>query len=336
MGVAAGGPAAQNRIMELGKLEQRLVQAWPKNATIATTAQLADAGVGARSLSSALNHGLVFRLRKGAYVQAGDWRGAKPWDRDKLRLFAHMVTVRSDSIYSHSSAARLHGLFVWNCGSAVHVCVQSAVSGTSGAKDVVGHREQVAANESQTMLLRHGWQVLATTLERTVVDCARRGGFAEAAIIGDHALRKGASVEVMWAMVDAVPGRRGVRRAHRVLRALDGRSESPGETRTRLIIAEMNIAQPDLQVELVVAGHTYRPDFVWKEQKLIVEFDGDYKYFAYRPTAEVLLNERKREKRLMEAGWNFVRLEWDDLGNPAEVKRRILTAFHSYRPASAA
>lgn len=101
------------------------------------------------------------------------------------------------------------------------------------------------------------------------------------------------------------------------------------ETRARLIIAEMDIAQPDLQVDLVVAGHNYRPDFVWKEQKLIVEFDGDVKYFAYQPTAEVLLNERKREKRLMEAGWSFVRLDWGDLGNPEEVKRRIRAALNA-------
>ncbi|MDO5751941.1 hypothetical protein [Arthrobacter sp.] len=194
----------------------------------------------------------------------------------------------------------------------------------------------MSVNDRQTLILRDGWQVLATTLERTVVDCARGEGFAAAVVIGDHAVRNGASMDTMWAMVNAAPGRRGVRKARRVLRALDGRSESPGETRTRLIIAEMNIAQPDLQVGLVVAGYTYRPDFLWKEQKLIVEFDGDSKYFLYRPTPEVLLAERKREKRLMEAGWSFVRLEWHHLANPAEVKRRILTAFHTCQSAIAA
>ncbi|MDO5751940.1 hypothetical protein [Arthrobacter sp.] len=40
--------------MERVKLEQRLTQAWPKNMTISTTAQLADAGLGARSLALAL------------------------------------------------------------------------------------------------------------------------------------------------------------------------------------------------------------------------------------------------------------------------------------------
>ena len=315
--------------MEFRKRQEQLTQAWPNNSMIATTAQLAEADFGPRALASALDLRLVFRLRKGAYVQAEQWRGAKPWNRDKLRLLAHMMSTRGEPVYSYASAARLHGLFVWNCDAVVHVSVPTAASGTSGAGDVRAHREKVAAAERQVVEPRQGLQVLATTLERTVVDCARRYGFAEAVVIGDHALRTGASLETMWSMVNAVPGRRGVRKARRVLRALDGKSESPGETRVRLIIAQMNIAQPDLQVELMVAGYNYRPDFVWTQQKVIVEVDGHDKYFAYRPTAEVLLDERKREKRLIEAGWSFVRLDWDDLGNPEEVQRRIHNAFNA-------
>ncbi|WP_186760502.1 type IV toxin-antitoxin system AbiEi family antitoxin domain-containing protein [Arthrobacter alpinus] len=315
---------------------QRLAQAWPAGAPLATTAQLMDAGLGDRTIASALKHGHVFRLRKGAYVQAQTWRALKPWEQDRLRLLAHLVTVRGTPTYSHFSAARLHGLFIWRCGPQVHVSARSSASGTSTPTDVVGHHEALAVGDVRSMRLRNGQLVHVTTLERTVVDCARIGGFAEAVIIGDHALRKGARSEVMWAMVNDMVGRRGVRKARRVLRALDGRSESPGESRTRLIIAGMDIPQPELQVELLVEGRVYRPDFVWTEQRLIVEFDGDYKYFDFKPTAEVILAERKREKRLMEAGWRFVRLEWKDLSNPEEVRRRILAVFSAQRGSLAA
>ncbi|PYI69619.1 hypothetical protein CVV68_00450 [Arthrobacter livingstonensis] len=316
--------------------KERFAQAWPANTPVATTAQLVGAGLADRVIAAALKHGIVYRLRRGAYVQAEHWRGLKPWDQDKLRLLAHLVTVRGTPTYSHFSAARLHGLFVWHCGPGVHLTAASSVSGTSNPKDVMGHREDLAACDVQSLSLRNGRSVQVTTMEWTVVACARTGGFAEAVIIGDHALYKGARIEVMRGMVDAMPGRRGVRRARGVLRALDGRSESPGETRTRLIIAEMDIPQPELQVKLTAGGRVYRPDFVWEEQKLIVEFDGDYKYFVYRPTAEVILEERKREKRLMEDGWRFVRLEWRDLSNPEDVKRRIQAAFHAPRFAFAA
>ena len=317
-------------------LLERIGRAWPAGTAVATTAQLAGAGISDRVLAAALKRGCIYRLRRGAYVRAESWQAQKPWDRDKLRLFAHILTARGNPRYSYFSAARLHGLFIWNCGPQVHVTAFSPASGTGTARDVVHHHEELPAGDVCAMRLRHGRDVAVTTLERTVVDCARTARFAEAVIIGDHALRRGARTDVLWAMVRASTGRRGVRRAQRVLRALDGRSESPGESRTRLIIAGMDIPQPELQLELRVEGHLYRPDFAWREQMVIVEFDGDTKYFAFKPTRQVILEERKREKRLMEAGWRFVRLEWEDLANPEEVKRRIRAALGTTRAPAAA
>ncbi|WP_162182029.1 hypothetical protein [Arthrobacter sp. PAMC 25486] len=261
--------------------------------------------------------------------RAALWRQSKPWEREKLRLYAHVLTVPGEPVYSHFSAARLHGLFIWNCSALVHITAPAPASGASSAKDVKSHHDVLDDAELEPLTLQNGSNVLATTLERTVVDCARVGGFAEAVIIGDHALASGARLDVMWDMVNSSTGRRGVRRARRVLRSLDGHSESPGESRTRLIIATMKIDQPQLQRELLAGDKLYRPDFVWEKQRLIVEFDGDIKYFSYRRTAEVILEERKRERRLMEAGWRFVRLEWKDLAHPGEVQRRILTVYNA-------
>ena len=125
----------------------------------------------------------------------------------------------------------------------------------------------------------------------------------------------------MWAMVNSPSACRGARRARRVFRSLDGLSQSPGESRTRLLIATMKIDQSELQKDLLAKGSLYRPNFVWEKQKLFVELDGDIKYFAYRRTADVILAERKSERRLMESGWRFVRLAWKDLANPEQVKR---------------
>lgn len=322
--------------MDTPQLAQRINGAWPLQQPVATTAQLLEAGVGMAALAQALRAGLLFRLRKGAYVQAANWSSLKPWDQDKVRLYAHVLSVRSDPVYSHFSAASLHGLFVWNCGPDVHLSCTSSASGTSGAKDVVIHREALEPSDVQEVLLRNGRRVRATSLERTVLDCARCGPFAQAVVIGDHALRVGARMETLQALVGGMGGRRGVRKARRVLAALDPRSESGGETRTRLIIAGMQIDQPELQVEIWAGEKLYRPDFVWRKQKLIVEFDGDVKYFAYRRTGDVILDERKREKRLMELGWRFVRLEWKDLAHPQEVQRRIMAAYTAAALANAA
>lgn len=314
--------------MEQHSLEQRLRKSWPPLSQIATTAQLAEAGLGDRVLTTALKRRLIFRLRKGVYVQAAHWLRHKPWEQEKLRLFAHVLTVRGEPIYSYFSAARLHGLFIWNCSALVHVTTSATNSSSSGAKDVWPHHEPLAVSDVESLRLANGMHVTATTVERTVVDCARFGGFAEAVIIGDHALHKGARIEIMWNIVNTMHGRRGVRRARRVLHALDGKSESPGESRLRLIIAVLKIEQPELQKELLAGDRLYRPDFVWAKQMLIVEFDGDTKYFEYERTDQVILEERKRERRLMELGWRFVRLEWKDLAHPEDVKQRIMAAYN--------
>ncbi len=72
----------------------------------------------------------------------------------------------------------------------------------------------------------------------------------------------------------------------------------------------MPIAQPELQVTLDTYCGSYRVDFVWRGIHLILEFDGDTKYFDYpKPTAQALLEARERENTLIEQGWRFIRLK---------------------------
>ncbi|GAB3551323.1 hypothetical protein GCM10027404_20230 [Arthrobacter tumbae] len=71
----------------------------------------------------------------------------------------------------------------------------------------------------------------------------------------------------------------------------------------------------------------HRLDFAWEGIKLALEFDGRTKYFDYAPTEEVLFQERRRERALMEQGWTFIRIEWKDLFDEARLKDRILGAI---------
>jgi very-short-patch-repair endonuclease len=71
----------------------------------------------------------------------------------------------------------------------------------------------------------------------------------------------------------------------------------------------------------------HRLDFAWKAKKVALEFDGKVKYFEYKPTDEVVFQERRREKAFTEDGWHFIRVEWKDLFREEEFKNRILTAL---------
>lgn len=313
--------------MNSGVGSTKLEKLWPKNRLVLTTRQLADLGISSAALTAASRSGRVLRLRPGAFVLAQAWREMLPSNRDRVRLAAHVLTVKGIPTYSHVSAALLHGLSIWQGGPKVHVTAPFARSGSGVPADVHFHRELLSADHVEETILKSGLLARITTLERTVFDCARTLPFESAVILGDSASRNGCNMALVWEMANSMTGRRGVARSRKVLLAINGLSESPGETRTRLIIAQMPIEQPELQAELLATGFLYRPDFLWRRYKLIVEFDGDIKYFAYKSTPEALVQERKRERRLMEEGWRFVRLTWADLSEPDLVKLRILKAI---------
>lgn len=313
--------------MDKEKLLAHLNKCWPAETSVATTEQLADAGCGDRQLTRAVALTLVIRLRRGAYIRASAWNLLKPWEQSKMRLWAHIVSTPGNHIYSHFSAARLLGLSVWNCDARVHLICNAPASGEGTAPDVCFHRLPLEPAAINSRAFKDGRSVFVTSMERTVVDCARFGGFVEAVIIGDSALYKGANLELMNSMVASLAGKPGARKARRVLAALNGLAESPGETRTRLFLAAMGLPEPVLQLWITANFTHYRADFAWPAIKLILEFDGNYKYYDFRPTAAVLRDERRRENMLIEQGWRVIRIECHHLANPHDLLRRINAAM---------
>jgi very-short-patch-repair endonuclease len=320
--------------MKMEKLRELVDQRWP-GFPVASTQELTAAGLGDRLLTAAVCSGLVLRLRRGAYVQSAYWHGLKPWDQEVLLVRAHHLSTGGTSRYSHLSAARLHNLRVWNAGPLVHVTTGYANSRASAGKDVRTHRALLQERDITTFLTHDGREVLATSLQRTVLDCARILPFEQAAVIGDHALRKGASVAGMQALLNEGPEKRGSRRARHLLDALDERAESAGETRTRLLLHSLGIRSFVPQVAVPTPAGLFRADFADRGARIIIEFDGVLKYTDYRPTDEVLLAERRREIALIEEGWLVLRLQWKHLDQPAELKNRLRAMTERSRRLSA-
>ena len=119
---------------------------WP-GAPVASTRQLASAGLEERALTAAVRGGVLLRLRRGAYVRSSQWNQAKPWERDSLRIHAHYESTGGAACYSHTSAARLQSCQVWNGGPLVHVTTSYANSSTSTGPDVRTHRLPLDASE---------------------------------------------------------------------------------------------------------------------------------------------------------------------------------------------
>jgi hypothetical protein len=113
----------------------------------------------------------------------------------------------------------------------------------------------------------------------------------------------------------------------------DGRSESVGESRSRVLIKRLGLPAPDLQVEVRRSSGSLigRSDFGWRQERTLAEFDGRVTYGRLlRPgqdPSDVVFAEKLREDALRDQGFQVVRWIWSGLDRPLVVGDRLNRAF---------
>lgn len=298
----------------------------PETGVLWRTEELLDRGFSARQIRQLSQAGAVLRLRRGCYVRGSYWatlcKGAA--SRCRIEAYAHRTLTSSTGsyVFSHTTAARLHRLFLWQVDNTIHLTMPFLPSSGSHARDVKTHTRSLAADDVVEV---EGHRV--TSLERSAVDSCLILNRAQGLILMDHALRLGARREALELQCMQLCGTSGVATLRKVLALADPLSESPGETLARDFIRRVRLPAPVLQFKVRSRLGTSRLDFAWPERRVALEFDGRIKYFDYAPTAEVIFAERQREKALIELGWRFVRIEWRDLFRERELKARLIKAL---------
>jgi very-short-patch-repair endonuclease len=162
-----------------------------------------------------------------------------------------------------------------------------------------------------------------TSLERTIIDCARLLPFEQAMVIADSGLARGA--DEGWLQRLAVEGKatRGIRQVREILRLADGRAESPAETRFRLLLAEWNLPEPEMQLWIRTEGGRVRVDFGWSNRRIVIEVHGYAKYSDYGPIDRKVAEQRAREACLVAAGWRVLNVYWPELDDVAALHRKV-------------
>jgi hypothetical protein len=121
----------------------------------------------------------------------------------------------------------------------------------------------------------------------------------------------------------------GSRVLGRVLALADGRSESVGESRSRVMCDRYHLPPPRLQVEMwdgsILLG---RVDLYIEEWRTVIEFDGRVKYRVDgidqpQKVQDVVWAEKLREDSIRALGLAFCRVTWDDLRRQRETTERI-------------
>lgn len=147
-----------------------------------------------------------------------------------------------------------------------------------------------------------------TTPLRTAFDCARWLPLVEGVVVADALSHAGRFTEAEFAAyVEGHRGARGIRSADRVAEVMDSRSESPMESRLRMLLILEGLPRPEPQYrvcdvgELVVA----RADLAYPEYRVIVEYDGA-QHFKQRRA-----DDRRRD-RMRDLGWNVIVVSAED------------------------
>jgi hypothetical protein len=147
-----------------------------------------------------------------------------------------------------------------------------------------------------------------------------------AVVLADAALATGKTTReaLVSALLRAI-GWLGSPAARRAVAFADERSESVGESRSRVAIALAGLPEPVLQWE--VAG--FRTDFGWPDHCVVGEFDGEIKYGRLlRPgqqPGDVVFAEKRREDALRAHGLEVVRWTWQDLASFTPTATRLRT-----------
>ncbi|HYY10613.1 MAG TPA: hypothetical protein VE781_06710, partial [Kineosporiaceae bacterium] len=124
--------------------------------------------------------------------------------------------------------------------------------------------------------------------------------------VGDVALRgRTVTVEQLAARLEVLRWPRAAA-ADELLSLLDGRRESPLESRSAVVFHRYGLPRPAVQVRILDAAGRFigRPDMVWLEHGVAGEADGLVKYDG---GAAVVSDERVRQARLQAVGLVVVR-----------------------------
>ena len=294
-----------------------------------TTDQLLSRGMTSQKVSQSVASGELIRIRPGFYVE-GRARELRRKDRHLLSVLAANSAL-DGPIFSHSSAALVHGLPGWGLPlKKVSVSEDCARARSRTSRLVDFH---CVPNLSDDVSTVNGLRV--TNAERTVTEVAMTAGRDASVAVADAALNSGTTTpKSLELAMRRAAGRPGIKRARLAMSLVDGKSESVAESLSRLTFRDFGLPEPKSQVEIFTpsGARVARVDFLWHEYGVVGECDGFGKYFDCASPAESryrLGMEKDRDAELTALGYRVLHWRWRDLEEPHLLAARIRRVLFS-------
>lgn len=282
-----------------------------------------------RALRRACAAGRLVRVRRGAFVDASRWKTASHRERYLLQVRAVAASRGLVDVLSHESAAAVLGLPLLRHPELVHTVSPTARS-TRTTAGLVIHAAALDPADREPC-----WPLETTSAARTVADLVLERPFRDGVAVLDGALRLGLTERALVsARVEASLRRTGRVTAARALAFADAAAANPGESLSRVVLAELGFEVPLLQHrfddEDGLIGYA---DFYWPSTGVVGEFDGLEKYSGAgmlrgRAPSEVVVAGKRRQDRLQAhpAVRSVTRWVWSDLSRPEALGRQLARA----------
>jgi very-short-patch-repair endonuclease len=267
---------------------------------LVTRSQLRELGLGDGAVSKAVSRGWLHPVFPAVYL-VGHRHLAR-----QGKLLAATLACGSGSVVSHGTAALLLEL------SDRQFERIDVIAPIEAGRKITGIRRRfVPPPAGHEVWRRH--RVPLTSPSRTIVDCASSEPRRLAGLIEQAAVLGLLDVQAIDRVLDG-PRRRGSRHLLRILEPW--RRYRPGiKIRSRMeakllpLLSEAGLPIPQTNARITVNGRRYEVDFLWRDQKVVVEADGGR--FHDNPAAGV--RDSERNQALSDAGYRIPRLGWEDL-----------------------
>lgn len=260
-----------------------------RRRVLVTRAEVLEAGGTDDMIRSRVRASWWEPLHAGVYRRgpcSGEWME---------RLEAALLAAGPEALVSHRAAFVLWGL----AGLQTRLVEITVPYGSRPVPvGVIRHRTRRQMPSVAVSGLR------ATTVERTLLDCAALVPFAVLAKGADSAVRLGLTSPFALAETACEQGGRGVRGTSRLFQVIDhleatGPTDSPAEATALHALRAAGLPIPVLQYEVMTpSGRRYKVDFGWPDLGKGVEIDG----MDAHSGPDNLDRDLRRQNDLLEAG----------------------------------
>ena len=287
--------------------DRALAEIAARQRGLVTNEDLAAVGLGRGAVARRIAAGHLRPLHRGVYALG-------PVLAPGARELAAVLSCGSAAVLSHHAAAALWGIRPPQTGD-IDVTVTRQLRPRAGVRI---HRAR--ALDPREVTVRAGIPITAPP--RTLLDLAT--------VLDERSLARAVEEAEVQRLVrrDAltVPrGRRGAAALRRVLDLAHEPAFTRSEAEAKLLALIRAARLPTPEVNARIGG--YEVDFLWREQRLVVEVDG----FAYHSSREAFERDRRKDADLQALGLRTSRITYRQIAYEPHATIALLATALSMR-----